>query len=327
MAPDTDQGSRKGAILLVGGCGFLGRSLADYLHAAGETVRIFDRPRNVERMRREAPWFTYHAGDLRELDATAATALRDVHSVVHLVHSTIPATSMDSVAGDAVDNIVASIRFMDVCRREGVQRFVFISSGGTVYGIPQTVPVSENAPLSPICAYGVSKLAVEKYVNLYTYSFGWEGIVVRIANPYGAYQLRGAPIGAIANFLPRTEAGDPLTVWGDGSVIRDYIYIDDVVRALHLLLVGTSVTAGTYNLGSGSGHSLRRVIELVGEVCGRMPRIKYLPERRIDVPEIVLDISKIRAELGWRPSTRLRDGIYRLWQAHKSSRSSLEMRG
>lgn len=308
----------KDSILLVGGCGFLGRSLATYFHSVGESVRIFDRPGNVEKMKREAPWFTYHSGDFRSFRASSAAALQNVGTVVHLVHSSIPATSMDNVEADAAENILASIRLMDDCRRAGVQRFVFVSSGGTVYGIPRMLPVSESDLPAPICAYGVSKLAIEKYVDLYTHTFGWDGIVVRVANPYGAYQLRGTPVGVIANFLLQVKSGAPLIIWGDGSVVRDYVYIDDAVRAMHSLVIGQA-RPGTYNLGAGVGHSLLQVAQMVGRVCGVTPQIEYLPKRRIDVPEIILNTSKLGAEIGWAPSVCLSEGIGRLWEKLLSS--------
>ena len=301
-------------ILLIGGCGFLGRSLADSLNARGYPLKIFDRPEAIGRRSREAPGPLYYSGDFEFIEHENAL-FDDVSAVVHLVHSTTPSSSMLNIAFDAESNIISSIRLLETVRRHGIRRFLFISSGGTVYGTPSRLPVLEDDPTTPLCAYGVSKLAIEKYVKLYSCSYGMEGVVVRLANPYGAHQLVGTTVGAVTNFLIRTARRQPIQVWGDGSIVRDYIYIDDVTDAIERLLVRPwGGGHWLYNLGSGKGYSLNEILGVIRAVCRLKPMVQYLPPRLIDVPAIVLDASRLQRELGWRASVTLREGIERLWR-------------
>jgi UDP-glucose 4-epimerase len=290
----------------------LGRSLADHLNARGYPLKIFDRPEAIVHRSREAPGPIYCPGDFAGMEANDAI-FENVSAVVHLVHSTTPSTSMLNIPFDAESNIVSSIRLLEAVRRHGIRRFLFISSGGTVYGAPVRLPVSENHPTSPLCAYGVSKLAIEQYVNFYARTYGIEGTVVRLANPYGRHQLVGTSIGAVANFLLRAARNQPIDVWGDGSIIRDYVHIDDVSEAIERLLVRPWRDYELYNLGSGKGCSLNELIALIGMVIGSKPAVRYLPPRDIDIPAIVLDSSKLEKEIGWRPTIELAEGIERLW--------------
>jgi UDP-glucose 4-epimerase len=300
-------------ILLFGGCGFLGKSLADRLHAHGHRLKIFDRPEAIARRSKEAPGPIYQAGDYAQIEHEGSL-FEGVSAVVHLVHSTTPSTSMLDVAFDAESNIGSSIRLLDAVRRHGIPRFLFVSSGGTVYGAPPRLPVSEDAPTAPLCAYGVSKLAIEKYVQLYSRTYGVEGIIVRLANPYGPHQLAGTTVGAIANFLLRVARDEPIEIWGDGSTVRDYVYIDDVTEAMEALLVRPAVPSSLYNVGSGKGYSLQDILAVIREVCGVEPKVEYRPARSIDVPAIVLDVSRLERELNWRASVALSEGVERLWR-------------
>lgn len=308
-------------ILLVGGCGFLGRSLADHLYAQGHAIRIFDRHEKIKPRSLEAPGPDYYGGDYLAIENEEA-AFKGVSSVVHLVHTTLPATSMNDVWLDANSNILPSIRLIELALRNGVKRFVFISSGGTVYGVPQSLPVGEDQPTNPVCAYGVTKLAIEKYVEFYTRVHGLEGIIVRLANAYGPYQLEGHPIGAAANFLLRTARHEPVEIFGDGTIVRDYVYIDDIVVAIEALLVKQTVRPGIYNLGTGHGYSLRELLNVIEKVCGIAPSVSYRCGRKIDVPEIVLDAARLQQEICWKAQVTLAEGVHRLWESLRGNRDT-----
>lgn len=306
-------------ILLLGGCGFLGRSLSDALISRGHAVKIFDQHDSIAQRRREEPRAVYYSGNFAtgEFDRSL---FEGVTSVIHLVHSTIPSTSMESVPFDAQSNILPSIQLLEAIRHSEIRRFVYISSGGTVYGIPARLPAAEGDPENPISAYGVSKLAIEKYVEFYSRIFGLEGVVVRLGNPYGPHQLEGTAVGVIANILLRISRGTSVEIWGDGHTVRDYIYIDDVSDAICQFALRRDVPSGVYNLGGGVGYSLREVLMAVQNACGVNIAVTHYPARQLDVPAVILDISRIKERLDWYPKVTLSEGICRMWNAlcHKA---------
>jgi UDP-glucose 4-epimerase len=198
---------------------------------------------------------------------------------------------------------------LEICRISGIRKIVFVSSGGTVYGLPQTVPIPESAATEPVCAYGVSKLAVEKYLHLYRRLHNLDYAVLRVANPFGAYQRPDRRQGVIAAMIHRILQNEPVEIWGDGRVVRDFIYIEDVVRAL-IEVVGYGGSYRVFNIGSGVGRSILEVIANVGTVL-RRPRVVpvHKPGRATDVPVNILDISLIKKELGWTPTTDWLDAL------------------
>jgi UDP-glucose 4-epimerase len=194
-----------------------------------------------------------------------------------------------------------------------MRKVVFASSGGTVYGVPETVPISEDHPTNPISSYGIVKLAVEKYLGLFHHLYGLDYTVLRISNPYGPYQDPKGQQGAISVFLHRIYEGRPISTWGDGAVVRDYLYVSDLMDAL-VRVTEVESRERVLNIGSGRGTSLNELVQLMAEVVGEQPAVEYLPARALDVPVSVLDIGRARAELGWSPKTELVEGIARTWE-------------
>jgi UDP-glucose 4-epimerase len=193
-----------------------------------------------------------------------------------------------------------------------VKRIMYLSSGGTVYGDPIRLPVSEDHPLDPLCSYGIVKVAVEKYLNMYSVLDRLTATVLRVSNPYGGSAWRANDLqGVIPIFLRKMAAGKSIEIWGDGSTVRDYIYIDDLIDAM-VCALGAQGSA-VYNVGSGVGHSLNEVLEILSDVTGMEPRVSYSAPRGFDVSRIVLDVRKAREALGWQPSTTLRQGCSRYW--------------
>jgi UDP-glucose 4-epimerase len=193
-----------------------------------------------------------------------------------------------------------------------VRKVVFSSSGGTVYGVPTRLPVDESHPTLPITSYGVHKLTIEKYLHLNHALHGLDYCVLRIANAYGERQRTETAQGAVSVFLERILRGQPLEVWGDGSVVRDYVYVADIVRAF-IATLGDPGEARIFHIGAGAGVSLAQLIEAIGAVVGRPPAVEYTPGRRFDVPASVLDCSLARRVLGWQASTPLAEGLRRTY--------------
>lgn len=304
-------------VLVLGGCGFIGSSLAEALLAAGASVTVFDRigvdRRNLAAVASRLAWIEGDFGNPRDL----RRALAGVDVAVHLVGTTPPAGSLQSPAFDAEASIVGSVRLFELCVEAGVRRVVFASSGGTVYGIPQGALLHESHPLQPISPYGAAKLAVEKYLGAFAYQSGLEATILRLSNPYGPRQNPAAGQGVIATWMHGLLRGAPVDLYGDGSVVRDYLHVDDAAAALCAATLAPSAPdrLRVFNAGSGQGHSLLDLHALLERVVQAPVPLRRHEARRIDVPRNVLDVAAIREALGWQAGIGLEDGMRAMWRA------------
>lgn len=296
--------------LVLGGAGFIGSHLCEGLLDAGHTVRVFEK-KGVNRANLAA--FEKRL-ELIEDDFAdthgVREALKDVDAVFHLIATTLPKSSNDDVLFDVTTNLLPTLNLLESCRSQGVKKIVFASSGGTVYGVPKTVPITEDHPTQPICAYGVQKLTIEKYLELYRLMGGSNYAVLRLANPYGGRQRADAQQGAVAVFVDKALRGIPLEIWGDGTVIRDFVHISDAVAAFIAALDARNPGL-TCNVGSGRGHNLLDLVAGIEKSLGRPVARKFLPSRSVDVPANVLSIERAKAELGWSPKVSFDEGIAR----------------
>ena len=295
---------------VIGGNGFIGSHLVDGLRQAQWDVVVFDRV--DERFRARLQDVEYIFGDLSDRDLLAE-ALSGVDVVFHLAYTTIPQTSNNDPTFDVRTNVLDFIGLLEVCVKVNVPRVIFLSSGGTVYGIPSQTPVPENHPTDPISSYGITKLAIEKYLALFKRLYGIEYTVLRPANPFGERQNPEGDQGALTVFLGKIARGLPIVIWGDGTVIRDYIYVGDLVDAC---LAALSVKSGyrVFNIGSGQGISLNQLIETISRAIPAKFNVEYKEGRIFDVPELVLDVSRAKYHLNWSARTSLEDGIKRTWE-------------
>jgi len=259
-------------------------------------------------------WTTAEFDDRHAL----ASALEGVEVVFHLLGGSVPALAEENPAEDLRRNAAASVELLELCRRAGVGRIVFVSSGGTVYGVPRSLPIAEDHPTDPISAYGIHKLLVEKHLGLQAHRHGLRATVLRAANPYGPLQRPGRGQGVIAALVARRLAGRPVEIWGDGRVVRDFLYVDDLVDALLRAArppldrpdTPRAATCLVMNLGSGIGRSILEVVHDVDRVLGMEgAEILFRPARAVDVPANVLDIGRIGRELGWAPGTGWLEGL------------------
>jgi len=300
-------------VLVLGGGGFLGTHLVDGLLKSGVSVRVFDRSKPAPTAMRDGlEIFSGNFVDGSGLEA----ALQGVDLVYHMISTTVPSTSNADPIADVQSNLVGSLRLLQLMQTAKVNRIVYVSSGGIVYGNPHRVPVPETHPLQPLCSYGVVKVAFEHYLHAYTSLHGLVANVLRVSNPYGTHQHHIGVQGVIPTFIDRLKKGEPIEIWGDGSVVRDYIYVDDVVSAL--LKAGRCMQSGTYNIGSGVGHSLRDVLRILCEQTGFNADVRYMPQRKFDVQRVYLDITKAQQELDWRPQFSLEQGCADYWRLIKA---------
>jgi UDP-glucose 4-epimerase len=249
-------------------------------------------------------WLEGDFGDFSLLEE----AVSNVDVVFHLICTTLPKTSNDDIAYDVASNVVPTLKLLDSARKFGIKKVVFFSSGGTVYGIPEKIPIPENHPNNPICAYGIHKLTIEKYLHLYYVLHGLDYSVMRVANLYGENQRSDRGQGVVPVFIDKMLRGEAIEVWGEGTVVRDYIYVDDVVDAA-IKIAEYSEGRKVFNIGSGCGISINDVIVEISRQLKCKPLIEFKPARSLDVPVNVLDISQAKKELDWRPKTPFSSGI------------------
>jgi UDP-glucose 4-epimerase len=296
--------------LVLGGAGFIGSHLSVGLLQAGHRVRVFDRPHL------DSLAFLARRGDCEILTGDflnpqdLARALHGVEIVFHLVSTTLPQNSNENPRYDVETNLLGTLRLLQLCREHGVRKVVFVSSGGTVYGVPKTIPVDEAHPTQPTCSYGIHKLAIEKYLHLEHMQHGLDYCVLRPANLYGERQRPDVAQGAVAVFLDRALGGKAIRIWGDGSVVRDYVYVGDAVGAF-LKAMAYGGEEKVFNIGSGTGTSLNQLVAEIQAALGRPLKVEYQPPRGFDVPVNILDSSLAGRLLGWSAGTTLAAGIRR----------------
>jgi UDP-glucose 4-epimerase len=246
-------------------------------------------------------------------------ALEGAQFVFHCAYATVPRTAAADPILDVSANIIPLLGLLEAVVTSGsCKRFIYFSSGGTVYGPDVVEPINEEQPTNPISAYGVSKLMSEKYVQLYARRHGFEGVILRLSNPFGPRQNLGIPQGVIGHFLSRVSENKSIEVWGDGKVVRDYFYSEDM-NNLILQLAKMQTVQGTFNIGSGSGRSILDLIEVIQNITGRDIQVQHLVGQVHDAPSNVLDVSKASRVLGWRVATSFEKGVAATWKQISNS--------
>ncbi|MBX3073634.1 NAD-dependent epimerase/dehydratase family protein [Candidatus Obscuribacterales bacterium] len=303
--------------LVIGGNGFIGTALVDQLIGRGIKVRVFDR--YPSRYKEPVDGVEYLIGDFAN-HGEVSQAVQGVDWVFHLAYTTLPETSNEDPVYDVRSNVIDTIQLLQECCNAGVDKFVFVSSGGTIYGVPQCVPIKEEHPTEPICSYGITKLTIEKYLHLFHHTKKLEYSVARIANPYGERQNPNSKQGAVGVFLGCIARKQPITVFGDGEIVRDFIYIYDAADALIACAdyVASEKGPRVFNIGSGVGYSLNQIVDTIRNVVDVEVKVNHTPARQVDVKSNVLDIELARKLLKWEPKVDLETGIKRAWDWTKS---------
>jgi UDP-glucose 4-epimerase len=302
------------SILILGGTGFLGSAAALALREKNLEIKVLCRTRPADSFFEDAAIQIY-TDDFAKLRADDSI-FDGVDTVLHFISATTPASSMHDMAFDVSANLMPMLNLLEIMKRRKISRLIYASSGGTIYGIPRKLPASEEDVANPICAHGITKLTIEKFILLHARLMSLTPIILRIGNPYGPYQLRGVTIGSIARFVHLHSINKSIEVWGDGTVVRDYLYIGDFRDALAGIVTNRSFPGGIYNVGSGLGHSLLDVIAQIERVSQRKVERTFEHERIIDVPAIILDNARLRRALpAWQPRVSLSAGIELMWAA------------
>ncbi|WP_213876530.1 NAD-dependent epimerase/dehydratase family protein [Pseudomonas sp. dw_358] len=295
-------------ILIFGGGGFIGSAIADRLLKDGHALRIFERPR-VQPYRdflahESVDWVT---GDLTS-NHDVGEALEGQDVVLHLVSTTLPKTSNDDPIYDVQSNLVGTLQMLNAMVEKKVSRILFISSGGTVYGEPVYLPIDESHPTEPLVSYGITKLTIEKFLLMYQHLHGIDATIMRVTNPYGERQRVETAQGAVGVFLSKALKHEPLQIWGDGSVTRDYVYVSDVADAF-AAAIAYKGECSVFNISSGVGVTINQLIERIEGTLDRPIDRVYSAGRPYDVPVSVLDNGRAATELGWSPKVGMDEGL------------------
>ena len=305
----------KERVLIIGAGGFIGTNLTRRLILDEYRLICADLP-GVDMTIAGEHDAKIVRGSLGDDPVDIYRSLDGVDTVFHLVSTTCPSNSNSALAKEAQDNIVATIRLLDECVKAKVKKVVFFSSGGTVYGKEHDGVLSEDDDTYPISGYGIQKLVIEKYLYLYRELYGLDYRIVRLSNPYGPYQRPDGVQGLIAACTWRMLKGEPIEIYGDGSVVRDYIYIDDAIEGI-INIMSDKARHRLYNLGSGTGVSVKEIVETVGRVLNTRPDVINSPARQVDVPKNVLNIDRYVSEFGSPINIELDEGIWRLAQFYE----------
>lgn len=228
--------------------------------------------------------------------------------IFHLISTTVPTTSNQYISDELMNNVVTTSRLIESCVKNKINKFIFLSSGGTVYGADCVCPIKEEDSTNPITAYGIQKLTIEKLLYLYKAMYGLDYKVIRLANPYGPYQKPNGVLGAVTTFTYKAISGENIELYGDGSVIRDFLYIDDAIKGIMNISFDCS-NIHTFNLGSGKGTSIKELIQIIDNSLNIELKITYLPKRKVDVPVNYLDVSRYESIYGPIQTVTLEEGI------------------
>lgn len=297
-------------IIILGASGFIGTNLVIALAKENKNkITVVDRGQKIFK--------TFELMNLSNLNIIQSdlTLNSDFESIVknqdvvyHLISTTVPTTSNRYIADELQDNIIISTKLFEACVHQGVRKVIFFSSGGTVYGKESKCPLSEDLPTNPISSYGVQKLSIEKILYLYNYMYGLDYRIIRLSNPYGPYQRPNGVLGAVTTFTYKALRNEKIQVYGDGEVIRDFIYIDDAVRGIQKIAEGEDKHR-TFNLGCGYGTSIRHVLKTIEDALNIKLNISYTAARKVDVPVNYLDINRYETAYGPLNPLSLKQGI------------------
>ena len=300
---------RKMKIVLLGGGGFIGTNLAIHLIEQGNRLTIYEQSEEYFTTLKSLslPNTIFRVGSFNiDTDFDAQVKGHDI--VYHLVSTIIPGNSNKSIINELEANIIVTAKLLDACVRQKVKQVVFISSGGAVYGRNVTCPIKEEEQTNPISSYGLEKLTIEKLLYLYHYQYGLDYRVIRLANPYGPYQRPNGRLGVVTTFIYKAITNQVLEVFGDGSIVRDFIYIDDAVKAINNIVMHTS-DERLFNVGSGRGTSVNNVIDYIKKSVNKDLQVEYIASRVTDVPINYLDISKYENMYGKLVNVNFSEGI------------------
>ena len=293
---------------IFGATGFLGRHLTYRLCERRSPVRAVSRNFDGEFNSSFRNLAEIVEADLYDSDSMIS-ALQGLETVVQLISTSNPSMKNDRIIEDITENVVSNVEFLQQCVSAQVKRFIFLSSGGTIYGPGAAIPTPEIHPTNPINSYGITKLMAEKYIQLFGHVDGLEYVILRVANPFGPGQTFRKGQGLVPAVIDRWKAGLPVKIYGNGDARRDYIFVKDVIEALEAAIDLEGSPQLVLNIGSGKSASINEVLDAIESVVGSELKREYIEARDTDVDVTCLDISQANKQLNWRPATEFADGL------------------
>jgi len=295
-------------IVVTGGAGFIGSHVVDAFVEAGHDVVVVD-DLSTGRRANLNPAATFYEIDVRDPGLRQVFAEERPDVVSHHAAQVDVRRSVADPVFDAEVNVLGSLNLLDSCRQVGVEKVIYISSGGAIYGEPVTLPCDEDHPIQPLCPYGASKYVVEQYLYMYRELYELDYTVLRYGNVYGPRQDPHGEAGVVAIFAGQMVRGETPTINGSGEQERDFVYVGDCARANLLALARGSGRA--YNLGTGEGTSINQLFELLKAATDYEGAAIHGPAKAGETFRITLDATRARQELGWQPEVSLREGLER----------------
>jgi UDP-glucose 4-epimerase len=294
-------------VLVTGGAGFIGSHVVDlYLENGYEVVVVDDL--STGREANLNPKAKFYPLDIRNPELAEVFERERPDFINHHAAQMDVRRSVADPLFDADVNVRGSIHLLELARKSQVKRFIYISTGGAVFGEPVYLPCDEDHPINPICPYGASKHTVEHYLYMYFVNYGLKYTVIRYPNVYGPRQDPHGEAGVVAIFTGQMLGGVQAVINGDGEQERDYVYVGDCARA-NLLALTKAGEAGIYNLGSSTGTTVNQIFNHLKAITGYPLQAVHGPAKLGETRKIYLDASKAQRELGWQPEVNLEDGL------------------
>jgi UDP-glucose 4-epimerase len=298
-------------VLLIGGMGYVGRQLQELLRAAGNRIHVIDRKAPEQSVNEN---IEFHEGLLSD-ESILRAVLPRCATVFFLASDSVPATTAGSPSHEGELNLLPFLKFLDTFQDYNHTHLVYLSSGGTIYGNPEKCPVYESSPIAPISYHGAGKAAIETFLHVCSSQCGNSITIIRPSNLYGPYQPYVPGFGVIRSIMEKLKQYHDIEIWGDGEIIRDYLYIDDFIAAC-LMCMRPDKQQKKYrifNVSSGQSLSINQLCNAIEAATERKLKRVYRPGRTVDVQVVILDHSKIKKELGWQPVVGINEGLRRTW--------------
>lgn len=302
-------------ILVTGGAGFIGSHLTDKLVQKGHKVLIIDNLSTgfKHNLNEKAKFYQM---DIRSAAIDKIIEKEEPEAVYHLAAQVDVRKSLEDPNLDVEINISGSINLLKSCIKHKVQKVIFASTGGAIYGEQDYFPADEKHPVFPMSPYGVAKLTMEKYLHCFKENFGLNYVCLRLANVYGPRQNPKGDQGVVAIFCGKLLNGEQVTIYGDGRQTRDYVYVDDVVNAFVSALDYSN--GEVFNIGTGIETNVNQLYEILAQKTGSNSNVVYGAERLGEQRRSVIDFAKAKKELNWEPKVDFNQGLEKTWNYYQT---------
>ncbi len=303
-------------VLVTGGAGFIGSHLVDRLIKDGYDVSVVDNLSSGKEINLNPGAKFYKLDILSPSLKKLFSSKKKFDYIFHLAAQIDVRKSVENPVFDAEVNVLGSLKLLSLCLKKKPKKFIYASTGGAIYGEPDYLPADENHPIHPNCAYGVSKHTVEHYLELFRTLYHLKYTIFRFPNVYGPRQDPNGEAGVVSIFIGRMLKGKTPFIFGDGTQLRDYLYVDDIVEAMMISL--RKGDNRIYNLGSVKGSSVNELFKKLRKIIGFKKGPNYSAPRLGEVNRIYLSAERAKKELSWQPEIELENGLAKTVSFFKS---------